>query len=69
MGVPTHPVTFHTHVTFEPRKAILALRKTEAEGITDDEGLGAQWGISEHVGGRVGSRSWQEAWGRLEGRK
>lgn len=28
----THPVSFHTDVTFEPRKAILALGKTEGKG-------------------------------------
>lgn len=33
-GVSTHPVTFHTHVTFEPRKAILALRKMGTEEAT-----------------------------------
>lgn len=29
MGASTHPVTFHTHVTFEPRKAIVALKNWE----------------------------------------
>lgn len=29
VGTSTHPVSFHSYVTFEPRKAILALRKTE----------------------------------------
>lgn len=31
-GTSTHPVSFHTDVTFEPRKAILALGKTEGKG-------------------------------------
>ena len=31
-GVSTHPVTFHAYVTFEPRKAILTLRKIEVRG-------------------------------------
>jgi hypothetical protein len=28
----THPVSFHSYVTFEPRKAVLALGKTEVRG-------------------------------------
>lgn len=28
----THPVSFHAYVTFEPRKAVLALGKTEVRG-------------------------------------
>lgn len=34
--VSTHPVAFHTHVTFEARKAILALRNMGREDIVDD---------------------------------
>lgn len=32
VGASTHPVSFHAYITFEPRKAILALRKTEVRG-------------------------------------
>lgn len=70
MGVSTHPVTFHTHVTFEPRKAIVALKKlgedtqviegqeAEMEGSGDHEWKGG----CQELGGSRGSRG--REWGR-----
>lgn len=54
--VSTHPVAFHTHVTFEARKAILALRNTGREDIMDDGRRGGQRQAREQAegGGELG---------------
>lgn len=54
--VSTHPVAFHTHVTFEARKAILALRNMGREDITDDGRRDGQRRAREQVegGGELG---------------
>lgn len=64
MGAFTHPVSFYAYVTFEPRKAILTLRKMEVRGYQIVGELEREV-VSENTSGRVDFRSWRATWGQV----